>query len=227
MNMAMLLAPILGIFLMIVKTSSLSATMGDFLTHPIFSVILPYMEKYVFDGLAIGAFMVMAKIGYRRGVIQSLFSIILSVAGIVVVGVSFYLPFSAFAQEGVLATMVERCSVFFVDVPMIGEILGKLLAGGCFLLMGIIILIILKFLLANLCSICNSMTLTRELDGYIGAVTYAVLAALICVGVWFVLAGVEVLGLYPVGAMLVPEAVLSNPIFQYAKTILATLFGLA
>ena len=120
-NMAMLLAPILGIFLMIVKTSSLSATMGDFLTHPIFSVILPYMEKYVFDGLAIGAFMVMAKIGYRRGVIQSLFSIILSVAGIVVVGVSFYLPFSAFAQEGGLATMVERCSGVCGEVPMIGE----------------------------------------------------------------------------------------------------------
>ena len=226
-NVAMVLASLLGIFLMIVKTSALADTMGEFLTHPVTAFMLPYAQKYVFDGLAIGAFMMLGKVGYQKGLIQSICSIIISVATMAVVVASFVLPFTPLAAEGVLATMVERCSVFFVNLPLIAPILGKLVAGVCLLLMGIAIIIILKLLLANWVNMWNAIKITREMDGYIGGIVYAVIAAIVCLGIWFVLAGVEVLGLYPVSSMLVPEAMMSNALFNFAKSILAPLFGLA
>ena len=221
-NVGMVLASLLGVFLLVVNGTALSEmNIGLILNDENMKLVLGYAEKYALDVLSIGMIIFMAKHGYRQGLVSSLRSIGITIGAFVAVGVSFFLPFSEFAAgDGVLASFVTQCGAVFEKFGPLSGVLGKVFAGIIFLALFSIVLILLNIVLKNVCDMINGFGLTREMDGYIAAVVYAFIGAALCVGMWFILAGVDILGLFAVGNLFTERAYLSNELYKFAKAIL-------
>lgn len=226
-NIGMVLVSLLGLFLVVVNGTALSEmNIGLILNDENMQLILGYAQKYTLDVVSIGVIMAMAKYGYKQGLIYSLRSIVITIGGFVAVGVSFFLPFSEFAAgEGFLAPFVTQCGAVFADMGVLSGILGKVFAGIIFLVLFSILLILLNIVLKSVCEMINGFGLTREVDGYIAAGVYAIIGASLCVGMWFILAGVDILGLFAAGNLLAEEAYLSNQLYLFAKSILEPFLG--
>ena len=225
-NVGMILAPVLGLFLLLVNGTALNATQaGVFLQDAKMQYILGYAQKYLLDFLAIGGIMLMAIQGYKKGFISSLRAIVITLGGFAAVGASFYLPFSAFATQGFMATFVEKCAAVFVSLGSFSGILGKLLAGCILLLIFSLVLVLLNVLFKSICELIEGISLTRGLDSCIAAVIYIAIGAALCVGVWFFLAALDILGIFSVSSLLSSEAYFSNALLEYAKSILEPLLA--
>lgn len=225
-NIGMVLAALLGAFLMIVGATGLaSMSIGSILNNENMKLILGFAQKYLFEFLSIGIILLMAKQGYNKGLISSLRAIVITIGGFAAVGLSFYLPFSAYAVEGFIGTLVTRCAGVFASLGSFSTILGKLLAGCCLLALFCIALVLLNVLLKNVCKLIESIGLTRGLDSCLAAVVYMLIGAALCVGVWFVLAGLDLLGIFYVSKMLDAGAYLSNGLYNFAVSILAPLLA--
>ncbi len=228
-NVGIVLWALFSAFLLVVDVSALKtmAIGGIFNNEIVANTLFPLAKNYCLDYLAIGVMMLMAKQGYGRGLINSLRSIVITIGGFAAVGLSFYLPFSAFAAEGFLAGLVARCAAIFANLGALNVILGKLSAGIIILVIAVILLVVLNIVLKSICQTIENLGLTRELDSWLAAAVYLLIGAVICVGVWFVFASLDALGIFPFGAMIGDRGFFSQALYEYALSIVGPFFAKA
>ena len=223
---AMVVGVLLGIGVFVVELSPLNeTTAGQLLDMKAVAMAMPYVKTYLFDVLSIGLVLLMAKQGFAKGFVESVRSLGLSLAAFAVAIGSFYLPFSSWGKEGFLQVFVERCTAVFSSLGALSGILGGLLAGVCILVVASILLYLVNVLLKSLCDVIASIQITRGLDGCLSAVLYTLVGVLFCVGVWFVLALVDIMGILPIEEFLKEGAYFSVNIFQFVKSLLESWFA--
>ena len=224
-NIGIVLWALLSAFLMLVGATALKdMAVGSDLSDTTMQWLFGVAEKYLFDLLSIGIIMLIASKGYEKGLINSLRSVVITVGGMAAGILSFSLPFTQ-AGTPFIGTIVSRCTTVFASMGFFADILGKLLAGVCLLALFVVALVLLNVLLKKVCSMIESIGITRELDGCLAVVLYAIIGAAVCVGFWFLLAGLDVLGILQISKIMSEEAYLSSNLFNFAKSILEPLFA--
>ena len=226
LNVATVLVALCSLFLLVVDVSVLKTyPIGGIFEHPAVAWAFPYVKQYALDFIMIGIMMLLAKEGYNRGIVYSLRSIVITLATLAAIGGSFYLPFSPFgASVGALSSLIATCTKVFVNLGVLSELLGKLLAGFILLMLCAVILIILNVLLKSLCRTILDIKFTREVDSWVAAAVYLAIGAMVCVGIWFVLGSIDAMGIFPFGAML-SEGTLSKAIYDFVMGIVGPFFA--
>ncbi len=208
--------------LMIIDASPLKEmVIGEIFQDPTIMLLFTNGKNYLFDYLLIGIMLLTAKEGYSKGLFASLRGIVVTVGGIGSILLSFYLPFSAFAQEGFLAELIVKFSAIFANMGIFGGVLGKLLVGVLLLAVSIIVLVILNILLKTLCNTIENIGITSELDRLLSAALYLLLGAAVCVGILAVFAGFETIGVFHISQLLGDRAFLTNNVLTYMQQIVA------
>lgn len=226
-NIGIVLWALCSAFLLIVGATPLKdLAIGGILLDESIAPFLENARNYCLDYLLIGIMIFIAKEGHSKGLISSLCSAVVWIGSIAAVALSFYLPFSQFAQEGVIADLIVKLSPLVAEVPLIGGVLGKLLVSVLLLAISVLVLIIVNMLLKWLSASIQSFSFTREIDGFLSAALYLVIGAVICVCVIAILAGFEAIGIFSVSQILGKRAFLSNGIFTYVQPIVVSLLGI-
>ena len=222
----MVLAVLLGAGLCVVGVTSLKeGALGALLNVKEVKAVMPYVKTYLFEVISIGVILITAKQGFAKGFVESVRSLGITIAAFGAVGFSFYLPFSHFAKEGVLKGLVEGCTGIFEKFGPLSGILGGLFTGMLILTVVSFSLILINVLLKRLCAMIASVRFTRGVDGCLSAVLFAIIGAALCVGVWFVFAALDILGVFSVGQFISEKAYFSYNVFQFAKEVLENLFA--
>ena len=219
-----------AVLLAINSTSLIHKNMGLILQVDSAKKFLEYAQIAFFEFMSIGIVILVAKKGYTNGWLNTIRMLIISVGSLGVVIGCIYLPFSGFASNTsgmwyFLSKFVNRCvSLMKGKFPSIGVHLGKLLAGGCLSAVGIIVMIVLNIILKKCCRLVSKSAPTRIVDTILSCLLYMVIGAVVCVGVWFVLAAMDHCNIFNISdAMSYEGAHLSNGLYNFAKMLVEKL----
>lgn len=230
LNVSMILGALFSLFLLVVDVSVLKTyPIGGIFENETIQAAFPFVKNYALDFIMIGVMMAMARAGYHKGIVYTLLSMIMTVATLAVIGGGFYLPFSPWASTGALATLNETCIKIFAGIDIMngtfGELLGKLLAGAALLVLFSVILVIVNILLKTFCKKLVAIKFTHKVDCWIAAAVYLAIGAMICVGIWFILAAIDAMGIFPFSAMIGENASLSKAIYDYIMSLIGPFFA--
>ena len=221
-TVGMVLWAIVSIFLLGINATSLNnMVIGTVLENEVLAKLLGFAQKVLLDWLAIGLIFIVAKKGFKKGLLNSLREIIVSLGSVALVGLCFYLPFSPYATQETglfyfLHNFSERCANAVSSLPL-AHILGKVLAGACLSIAAGILMALLNLLLKKCCKMVSASAPTRMVDQILSCVLYMAIGAAVCLGVWFVLALLENFGLFNISEVLGEEAILSKGFFSLSK----------
>lgn len=221
-TVGMVIWAIVSIFLLGINATSLSKMMiGTVLQNEVVAKLLEFAQKVLLDWLAIGLIFLIAKKGFKKGLLNSLREIIVSLGSVALVGLCFYLPFSPYAthETGLfyfLHNFSDRCANAVSSLPL-ADILGKVLAGACLSIGAGILMALFNLLLKKCCKMVSASAPTRMVDQILSCVLYMAIGVAICIGIWFVLALLENFGLFNISEVLGEEAILSKGFFSLSK----------
>ena len=221
-NIGMILGTVLGAFLMIASVTSIGASFPTLFTDKYMLICLDFAQKYLLEFVAIGVILLLAKMGYNRGLVSSARALLITIGGFGALALSAYLPFSSYGATGMIGTLVERCTGVFTSFGPLNGIFGKLLTSGLLLGFFSALLIVLNVVLKSVCLTIESIQFTRNLDSCFAAGFYMVIGAVICMGVWFAFAVLDMLGIFHVSEILYEGAYLSKGLYEFAVSILST-----
>ena len=226
---------VLAIVLM--STPLATGLLADFCNLEGFQTIYSEADRTALDHLFIGIIMCSVCIGYKKGVLSSVYSLLSGIAAIGVVGFSFYIPFSPLASEGQFLAFVGTMS------QGIGDWVGSMLAGvipfeipsGVTLVIGqlasgLILFIVLQILMSVLLKLLAGAVVVSEenpvfhiLDGILGVVLGAAVCTLILSVIMFVLLVLEGKGWYYASTMLFEGTDLFSVCYQSASNLLGSI----
>lgn len=225
-NIGVVLAAVLGVVVLTIDATSLSQmNIGLLLENAGMRIVLILSESYLLEFLLIGLVILVAKKGYQNGFVSSIRWLIVTIGGLAAVLVSFYLPFSAYANASTgffsyLNKLVVRCTSVFTKFGALNGILGKITAGICILAAFAVLLVLLNVLLKSIDRAISGIGLTRTLDGCLACLMYMVIGVLICVGIAFVMTGLDLLGIFHTSEIISDTACLSKSLYEFARSIL-------
>jgi len=175
------------------------------------------------EGLTIGLVVLIAKKGYSAGLMNSVRGLIMVVCSVGATVICFYLPFSPFAENDsglfyFLFKLVARCKNMFIGFGKFGNALGRIFAGGCMMLVAIVLLVLGNILLKKCCKLVSNTAPARTVDACLSCVFYLFVGAAVVAAIWFVLAGLDYFGILHISEFLSEDAHLSQGLFQFAHS---------
>ncbi len=217
----------LSVFLLFISVAFNDAPIIRMLDNETIALLFPFMKNYFFDFICIGIMLIMAKTGYRRGLIYSIRTVVMTAGVIGSLWLCFYLPFSPIGAEGgALGRIVGICTDLFIDFnATLAPIFGKLIVALLILLACSVALVILNIVMRKLTDLIVFTGFTNELDSWLAAAVYLVVGMAICVGMWFLLASVDAMGIFGFGAMLGEASTVSMAMYEYAMSIVGPFFA--
>ncbi|MBE5753186.1 MAG: CvpA family protein [Clostridiales bacterium] len=226
---------VLAIILM--STPLATGLLADFCNLDGFKVIYNEADRTALDHLFIGIIMCSVCIGYKKGVLSSVYGLLSGIATIGVVGFSFYIPFSPLTGDGQFLSFIGAMS------KGIGDGLGGMLAGTIpfeipsevtlvigQLASGLILFIVLQILMTILLKVLAGAVIVSEenpvfhiVDGILGVVLGAAICTLALSAVMFVLLVLEGKGWYYASTMLFEGTDLFSVCYQSVSNLLGSI----
>ncbi len=205
-----------AIAIVIMSTPLATSALAEFCSLEGFQVIYRDADKTVLDYVLIGIVMCSVCVGYKKGVLSSIYGLLTAVASIGVAALSFYLPFSPLAAEGGMFAFIGGMS------SGVGDFLGSILAGSIpfplpttvtfivgQIVSGIVIFLVLQIVLSILLKVLGgAAALSAEnsvfhvVDGIFGVVLGAIVCILAVAALMFILLIFEQIGWYAASATL-------------------------
>ena len=228
-NVGMILWLIASMGLLFIhSTDSLGQSLGSMLEGEFAQQFLSLAQKALFETISIGVVILVAKRGYTNGWLNTIRMLIVSFGTLGLVFLCVYLPFSASAESnGMLAGFVNRC-VVLVDgkVPLVGNALGKLLAGFMLAIMAAVMMVMLNMILKRCCRLVSKSAPTRTIDAILSCGLYMLIGAVVCVGIWFALAVFDYVNLFNISSAMHKGAHLSNGLYNFSHALVEKLLHL-
>ena len=224
-NTAMILALVLSVFLFIVNATGLKyKAIGEIYRVPIARTVLGYAERYVWDFVAIGIILGFACLGWKKGFLNSLRSCIVVFGTLAIIGLSFYLPFSKYAESPFIGKVVDRSSDFIgIFSEKASGIGGKIFAGILMCAVGGLVLFLLNFGLRKLCDLVDGFVGTRTVDGILSCLVYFIIGALVVTAIWGAFYTFEYFGLFHISETFSDKASLSTSFYDGVEAYLKPL----
>lgn len=220
--------------LVIMSTPLSTGLLADFCNLEGFQVIYNEADASALDYLLIGAIMCSVCIGYKKGVLSSIYALLTAIASIGAAVAAFYIPFSPLVADGQFLAFVGTLSnaignkvgsmlagvVPFAIPTNVTLVIGQIASGIILCVIFQIIVAILLKLLAGAVTISEENPVFHVLDGLLGVVLGAVVCALALAVVMFILLLIEEIGWYNAGATLFKDTDLFNVFYESAKNLL-------
>ena len=205
---------------------SMNDKFGAILNDAVVQKFLHFAQVALWETVTIGVVVLVAKKGYVNGWLNTIRMLIVFFGSTGVFALCMYLPFSDKATSiGTLASFIDKF-IALVDgrVPMFADVLGKLLAGLCLSGLGCLLMIGVNMVLKNCCRLVSNSAPTRMVDAILSCALYMVIGAVVCVGIWFVLAALDYVDLFNISnAMSHEGAHLSNGVYNFACALVEKL----
>ena len=224
-NTAVILALVVSALLFFVSATAISETAwGSVLNVKITDLALKYAKLYAMDFITICIPFFVACYGYRRGLVGSLRTIIMKVGSVVVLALSFGLPFVAGSIPGevnFIAKLVSRCTAVIGNVPdMFKGLLGQLLAGVFLLIVFGAAFAFLNYLLGKYHNIIKNGKAIRVIDDVTSCFLYFILGVIISVLMWAALYALDVTGIFNVTEIISEDASIAKEMLGFVKTFM-------
>ena len=224
-NTAVLLALVLACGLLLVNgVGSLKVKFADVLNIKIVNIALQYASKYALDFLTLCIPFFIACYGYKRGLVNSLRSIIKTAGGGLVILLAFGLPFMADTLQGdmgLITKLVARCTVLVAKLPaFLQPITAKLLAGILLLILFGVILAFVNYLMDKYYDMIKNAKLMGAIDSIVSCLIYFVIGVMVCIGVWAVLYAMDACGILKISEILSEETLLAKELFGFVKVFM-------
>ena len=225
-NVGVVLLAILAAFLMVINMmGGANETLSTFLVNESMLMILGLGKKHLMDFLLIAIVFFIAKKGYKKGLVDSIRSFVVSVGAFAAMWFSFSLAFTMPEGESVIGLLVLNCVNVFAKYDVIGGILGKLLAGVCLLALFSIFLILLNIMLAKFCEAIQRGKITRGVDRCVACVCYMCVGVVACLAVCLVLALLDSLGVFS-AVSFIEESYLAKAMFEFGKSLVSSFMAM-
>lgn len=220
--------------LVIMSTPLSTGLLADFCNLEGFQIIYNEADNSALDYLLIGAVMCSVCIGYKKGVLSSVYALLTAIASIGAAVSAFYIPFSPLVGEGQFLSFVGTMSqgiggwvggklagVSPIAIPSnVTLIIGQLASGVILFIVFQIIMSILLKLLANAAAISEENAVFHVLDGLLGIVLGAVICMVVLAIVMFLLLLMEEIGWYSAGTALFEDTDLFSVCYESARNLL-------
>ncbi len=214
-------AIVLSLLVLVVSATSLNeSVLSAAMDVKATKVLLDFAQKYALDFLTISLIVLTSFRGYKKGLVGSLRSLLVSFGGIVLSVIAFVLPFMNSEALFFTPKLVARCTALLGGVPeTVRAVAGKLLSGVLIWAVLMVVLAIVNFVLNRLTVVIIRVKPIRMLDGTVACLLYFVLGVVICVGIWCVLYALEYCGLIYVSRAFGDKSQLSKAFFRLANEI--------
>lgn len=144
-----------------------------------------YIHSYAFDFLIIGVLAAFAHAGFKRGMLRG--GLIVTIAFIAAIIVSFWLPFSKFAGEGAAFAFIGKGSDYFGDLiakalpEQVSVVLGKVACGLVSCVALCIAVALVGLILRLIVSGVKRFFVFRLVDGVLSMAVMFAVGAFFCV----------------------------------------------
>lgn len=229
LNMGLLLWACLSFVLLCIQATGLAdMVIGQILLDEKIAKLLEIAKQYVLDWLSIGLIIAVARVGYKKGLLNSLRGFIVSTGSLVLVVVCFYLPFSKYATQDTgllhfLVLFINRCTKVVSKAPFFPDVIGKLLAGACLSLIAGAIMFGVNMLLKKGCKLVSSNASSRKVDQVLSCALYMLIGVFAVICAWMVLALANHFGLFRIHEIIFEDAQISNILFNFTKGLVKDL----
>lgn len=200
--------------------------------------LLGYAKKYALDMLVIGILVAFACKGNKNGFTATLRNIIVKFGVTVLVFVSFYLPFSKFAEDGgwyYLNKLVTRCQNAFGNLikgeyaGYITPVVSKIFAGLLIAVAMTLACLLVSWLLKKASDGIQKVGWLKTIDGSISGILYLVFGAMVCVVIWILLYILGYFGVLYLHELVLEDTLLSQGLLStcesYIKPLLDRFVG--
>ncbi len=214
------LAIVVSVILIVINATMLGSTeLSAAMNVRATKIMLDFAQKYALDFITISAIVLIAFKGYKKGLVGSIRSLVISYGGTILGILAFILPFM---NSGILfftPKLVQRCTSLLGGVPeMFRALAGKLLAGILIFCFFMILLALINYLLGKLSYVVIHLKPVRMVDGAIACFLYFLLGIIVCIGVWCLLYALDYCGLLHISEAFSEESSLAGSLFKLAET---------
>ena len=203
---------ILDIGILLIAESPLATgKLAGLCAHPRFQETLSRADKVSFDHLLIGLFMIAVKIGYKKGVLNTYYSLFSSVSSMIACALGFFIPFSSFGAEGGMLGFTSKfvgtivgtiepavAGVVPIAIPgVVYQTVGKLAVGVVYTIILLIVMSILTKLLLKAVELSYNNAFFHFFDGSLGVILGMVVFGVLLAALLFVFLILRNLGYIP------------------------------
>ena len=198
-------------------------------TVPVVDLVYRYGSLYAFDFAMISLVIIISMIGYKKGFVGSLYTLFVSIGGILLGVLAFALPFLPGASNGKMyftSKLVGRCTVLLGGVPeFVRPIAGKLLAAVMLFVAFMLMLLVVKLILNKCSKAIAGVRPIRAVDGVFASFVYCMIGVGICVAIWLVLYVLEYCGLFYISDILSEETTLAQGLYNFSRSLINRLIA--
>ena len=227
---------VIDVFAIVLMSTPLATgVMADFCNLEGFKVIYNEADRAVLDHLFLGAIMFSVCIGYRKGILSSIYSIVSAFASLGAVVLAFYIPFSPLAQEGQFFSFVGgisqgigefvggliQPSIPFTVPTSVTYVIGQLASAFLlFIVLQVLVSLLLRFL-AGAVVLSDENPFVHFFDGIWGIALGAAICTVAIAALMLILLVLEAKGVYFAREMLFAGTDLFSVCYDSAARLLA------
>ena len=221
-NVAAVLASLIAVALLFIGNTALSkGYMGAIFDIPLARTALDYATTYAFDFFTVGIIIFVAYIGYNKGFIGSLRTVIIGLGIVFIADICFVLPFTKAADFYFIKKLIERCSDFLVKVkPEYRLLLAKVATGGLLTLAGFVLLAVVAFLLRKAADKIEKNMAAYVIDEIFAVILYLVFGVVLVASFWGFLYLLDYSGIFRISEAFNDKPSLSDEFFGVAERYL-------
>ncbi len=229
LNVATVLAVITAIFLLLVNCTKLNGgKMGEIFDVKAARIALKYTKAYALDFLTIGMILGIAYGGYKLGFVGSARSVLAALGIVCVIGFAFAIPFinKLSSEIYVVKVLINRCGKLFANLDktvgdiQLSDLCTKLLAGALMAIVGVLIILLIRFLLGKLEGAIENATVVRVIDGILAMILFLAIGTAVAALFWGVLYLLDYCGIFYVTQTFNEDSSLSIHFFEAAEELL-------
>ncbi len=218
-NVAAVLVSVLSIAVLFIgNTGLVKGYMGAIFDIPLAKIALQYASMYAFDFFTIGIIIWVAYVGYNKGFIGSLRTVIIGLGVLFIGDICFVLPFTKAADSYFIAKLVERCAALYTKIkPQYATLLAKATAGGLLTALGFILLGVVAFFMKTAANKIEKNMAAYVIDEIFAVILYLVFGVALVASMWSLLYLLDYCGIFRISQAFNNKASLSNEFFKAAE----------
>ena len=218
-NVAAVLMSVIAVVLIFIGNTALAnGKLGAIFEVSYVKTALSYASAYVFDFFTIGIIIWVAYIGYNKGFIGSLRTVIIGLGILFIGDLCFMLPFTKAADSYFIAKLIERCAGLYTKLkPQYATLLAKATAGGILTGLGFVLLGVVAFLLKSAAKKIEKHMAAYIVDEILAVILYLIFGVALVASMWAFLYLLDYTGIFRISEAITRKASLSGEFFDVAE----------
>lgn len=218
-NAAALLVSLVSVVLIFIgNTALVNGKAGIIFDISYVKTVFNYASAYIFDFFTIGIIIWVAYIGYNKGFIGSLRTVIIGLGILCLGDICFMLPFTSAGNNYFIAELVKRCATLYTKLkPQYATLLAKATAGALLTGLGFALLGVVAFLLKKAAKTIEKNMAAYVIDEILAVFLYLIFGVALVASMWSFLYLLDYTGIFRISEAFNNRASLSGEFLDVAE----------